>query len=349
MSHEITSTDRLVLARNPAWHGLGQVLPQAETVRRSFELAGLGWTVDRHPIYVDHVRSIPSGKGPIDLKDSPRMDDLSLSADRVALVRSDTSDTFEVVGKGFEVLQNAELADLIESLSAAKAMQTADTAGSLRGGRNVFALVPRSEFFAGTGGDPLRTYVLFANAHDGTGSLTIVPTSVRVVCANTLAMATAGIRLRHTASLRDRIAEAVIALKKADAAGEAFKATVKRLASVKMDDEDRRVFFLRVYESAFGVLPGRPTSGKYTEAESRKLARAQETVGAWLANLDSSRNTGQGTEGTVWHALNAATEWSDHTRRVKGDSREARVFSNLLGTSANFKAGALQLAVQAAG
>ena len=67
------------------------------------------------------------------------------------------------------------------------------------------------------------------------------------------------------------------------------------------------------------------------------------------SNLESSRNTGTGTEGSVWHALNAVTEWSDHTRRVRGDDRANRVYSNLLGTSAAFKAGAFALAEAAAG
>lgn len=350
MSHEITTTDGLILARNGAWHGLGTVLPTAVSIRESFRLAGLGWRVERHPIYVDRTTILASGQDPLDAVHEHARDGarnaLAVQPDRVALIRSDTSDTFEIVGKGFEVLQNDDLADLIESLSKAGAMQTADTAGSLRGGRNVFALVPRGEFTAGAnGGDTVRSYVLFSNAHDGSGSLTIVPTSVRVVCANTLAAATQGIRIRHTASLKTRIAEAVVALKKADIQGNEFRARVQRLASVPMDDEDRRVFFLRVYERAFGAIPGRPT----TAVERAKVGRATETVSAWIANLESSRNTGTGTEGSVWHALSAITEWSDHTRRVKGDTREARIYSNLLGTSAVFKADAFALAEAAAG
>jgi phage/plasmid-like protein (TIGR03299 family) len=320
------------------------VLPAAISVRESFKLAGLGWRVERHPIYLDRAQMLGNGVGPMDVGRFADEAMLATVPDRVALVRSDVGDVFEVVGKGYETLQNDELADLIENLSKVGAMQTADTAGSLRGGRNVFALVPRGEFNAG-GSDLVKSYVLFSNTHDGSGSLVITPTDVRVVCANTLAAATKGIRIRHTASLKDRIAEAVAALSKADVEAAGFSAKVQRLARTPMDANDRRVFFLKVYERAFGVIPGRPT----TAVDKARVERATETVGAWMANLESARNTGTGTEGSVWHALNAVTEWSDHERRVKGDSREARVYSNLLGTSAEFKADAFALAMAAAG
>jgi len=343
MSHEITSTDGLVLARTGAWHGLGQVLPQAPTVREAFRLAGLGWRVERSPIYIDRAAVIPSGSNPVDL-DGPASADLYRSPDKVALVRSDTADVFEVVGKGYEVFQNDELADLVEGLSRAKATQLAETAGSLRGGRNVFALVPRGEYLAdGAGGsDLVRNFLLFSNSHDGTGSLIILPTEVRVVCANTLAMATAGVRIRHTLNARDRVAEAVAAMNVLDKAAGERRTTVQRLASTPMTEEDRRIFFLKVYERAFGALRGTPT----TATDRAAHERAQETIGSWLANLDSARTY---QTGTVWHAFNAVTEWSDHARRVKGDSRDARVYSNLLGTSAGFKEEVFELATQAAG
>lgn len=41
MSHEITSTDNVVLHRTSAWHGLGTVVADAPTPREALTLAGL--------------------------------------------------------------------------------------------------------------------------------------------------------------------------------------------------------------------------------------------------------------------------------------------------------------------
>ena len=97
------------------------------------------------------------------------------------------------------------------------------------------------------------------------------------------------------------------------------------------------------------TLPARPEN----EAQERAKARAVATVAEWVANLDSARNTGTGTEGTVWHALNAVTEWNDHKRTVRPGLEDseyrARAQSNLFGASATFKAGALRQALALAG
>ncbi len=348
MAHEITNEDGIVLHREPAWHGLGTVVQEAPTVRKAFELAGMGWEVERLPIYAAHNAPLANGEDGQDRPDplDATMGKLELVPDRVALRRSDTRRILEVVGKGYEVFQNRELADLIETLSDMGVMTKAETAGSLRQGRNVFALVPRGEFQVGSK-DTVRKYVLFSNTHDGTGALAILPTSIRVVCANTLGSALSGYRVRHSSNLKERVAEAVMALKATDEQGQKLEKNICAMASARMDDEDRRVFFLRVYETAFGIIPPKAE----TEKEIASREKARDTVAQWVANLDSSRNTGTGTEGSVWHALNAVTEWSDHSRRVKGGTdgeRGARTFSNLFGTSATFKAKALEVALQAA-
>jgi phage/plasmid-like protein (TIGR03299 family) len=331
MSHGITSEDGLVLNREPAWHGLGTTVQEAPTVHEAFRIAHLNWEVEKLPIYASHDKEGGT---------------LERIPDRVGLRRSDTARILEVVGKGYEVFQNRELADLIENLSDLGEVTKVESAGSLRQGRNVFALIPRESFTLGER-DTVRRYVLFSNTHDGTGALAIIPTSVRVVCANTLSGALSGFRVRHSAQLKERIELAIVALRASDEGGKQLETSIRKLASVPMDDEDRRVFFLRVYETAFGIIPAKPA----TETEIKAHEKARETVASWIANLESSRNTGTGTEGSVWHALNAMTEWSDHSRRVKSGTegeRGARTFSNLFGTSAVFKAKALEVALQVA-
>lgn len=340
MSHDITSEDGLVLHARPAWHGLGTVLPQLPTVREALKVAGLEWTIEKRPLYIASTATMQ--------QDRPFADSAIQVPDRVALQRSDTGRVLEVVSDRYEVLQNYELADLIDSLALAGDVAKAETAGSLRQGRHVFVLVPRDTFKVGVS-DEVRNYLLFSNSNDGTGALGIVPTSVRVVCANTLAQAQTGFRIRHSQSMAQRIEQAREALRMADGKSASLRKVIERLARVPMDIEDRRVFFLKVYEAANGIIPSKPQ----TAEEERAYLRARDTVAEWIRNLDSSRNTGTGSEGTVWHALNAVTEWSDHKRTVRpgdGDTeRQGRADSNLFGTSAAFKRKALTVAIDAAG
>jgi phage/plasmid-like protein (TIGR03299 family) len=342
MAHEITSEDSLVLTGRPAWHGLGTIVQGAPTMSEALRLAGLEWDVLRRHVNVGDLhpddmksfgdRPLPAVKGSIEHK--------------LALQRSDTGRVLEVVGDGYEVLQNRELAELVRELASEGTIPRAESAGSLKQGRRVFILVRKGAFNVGAR-DEVAEYLLFSNTHDGTGALGIIPTTVRVVCANTLRAAESGFRIRHSANMRDRIEQAKEALRLAERTGTTMRKTIERLAAVPMDAEDRRVFFLKVYEATHGIIPARPS----TESEEKAQARALQTVAEWVANLDSARNSGTGTEGSVWHALNAATEWSDHKRTVRKaeeTERSARAASNLFGTSAAFKAKALELAVAAA-
>lgn len=342
MSHEITSEDSLILHKAPAWHGLGTVLEHAPSIPAALQLAGLDWTVRKRPLFIGPEVDAEGTWSPAQAATS-----LDRVPNRVALQRSDTGRVLEVVGEGYEVLQNADLADLVDSLSRGGDIARAETAGSLRQGRRVFFLVPRGSFTVG-GKDEVRDYVLFSNTHDGTGALGIIPTTVRVVCANTLRAAESGFRIRHSQSMSVRIEQAREALRMAGEGALSMRKSIERLAAVPMDDDDRRVFFLKVYEAVNGRIPAKVT----TDAEERARAKAALVVGDWLANLDSARNTGTGTEGTVWHALNAATEWSDHKRTVRPGAedteRAGRTHSNLFGTSAAFKAKALEVALAVA-
>ena len=50
MAHLITETDGLMLAGQPAWHGLGTVLPERTDARTALKVAKLDWQVEVAPI-----------------------------------------------------------------------------------------------------------------------------------------------------------------------------------------------------------------------------------------------------------------------------------------------------------
>src|SRR5690606_5301720 len=86
-----------------------------------------------------------------------------------------------------------------------------ETAGSINGGKWVWVLcrIPQG---VEVEGDEYVSYLAAITSHDGTLSLTTLPTNVRIVCQNTcnyaLSKAPRSYRVRHTANADQRIAEA---------------------------------------------------------------------------------------------------------------------------------------------
>jgi hypothetical protein len=76
----------------------------------------------------------------------------------------------------------------------------------------MLARIP-TEYRAGKD-DVIQPYVLLVNSHDGSTALRMIPTTVRVVCMNTLNLALShagrkeGISIRHRPNLDQRVAEA---------------------------------------------------------------------------------------------------------------------------------------------
>jgi hypothetical protein len=130
------------------------------------EAAGLGWKVEKQPVFVKF-----GGK-------QIKIDD------KYATVRSSDGKPLGVVGKAYQPVQNDELDEwgdaLVDSGEAAY-----ETAGSLRGGRTVFYSMELNHLEINVGGDKvdeaIKTFLLLTNTHDGTKSLEAVITCVRAV------------------------------------------------------------------------------------------------------------------------------------------------------------------------
>ncbi len=328
MPHEIdTTTGRpaIFVVGTPPWHGLGQVIEKATTSQQAIELAGLDWQVDQWPLVTSNLA---------DIKPVP---------DYVANVRTDTKSVLGVVGSGYRVFQNAEAFDFMDSLVGDK-LAMYETAGSLKGGRKVWMLarIPR-EYRAGPD-DLIKPYVLLTNSHDGSGSLRMIPTSIRVVCQNTLNLALnsaakgEGLSIRHHASLEQRVIEARQKLGVIVARFDQFDQELHAMLSKTL----RRKQVANYFES---LLPP-------AETDREKLNR-DKTLNTFFANLDNDRNSLRGIRHTAWAAYNAVSEWTDHGRRYRGDGdlarRENRLNSIWFGGANDIKQSAWQKALRLAG
>jgi len=328
MPHEIDTTTgqaAVFVTGEPAWHRLGKVIDQAATSAEAIGLAGLNWHVQQWPLSATDPASWRTVS----------------AADHVANVRTDTRSILGVVGKDYRIFQNHEAFDFMDSLVGDK-LAMFETAGALKGGRRVWMLarIPK-EYRAGPE-DLIKPYVLLINSHDGSTALRMLPTTVRVVCQNTLNLAlnkagAEGIAIRHYASLDQRVAEARQKLGMIAARFDAFDAELHAMLATELTTRQVNRYF-------DGLLP---------EAETEREKKNREQVMDHLkGNFENERNNLPGIRGTAWSAYNAVSEWADHQRKFRGKDDHARLESRLesiwFGTSHQVKqkayAGALDLA-----
>lgn len=332
MAHELTPSDGLVLAGRRAWHGLGVVVEQAPNALNALTIAGLDWPVEQWPLIARRGEQ-----------------DYSV-ATHVLNVRADTGLGLGVVGVGYQPVQNRELATFCDALSST-GQAVIESAGSIRGGRRVWFLLRGSSVWVGNGSDEVRPYLLVCNSHDGSLAVTCQPTTIRVVCSNTLHASLARgenaattVRFRHEGAITDKLEDARKALGLFNQARDEFAKQTQALSARTMTRDDLQRFWLDVYSQALEEIPSNPT----TTAEFRRVDHAKEVLAQWATNFDVDRARTQGGP-TAWHALNAVTEYLDHQRSVRAPSevarQDSRVFSRLWGTAAVAKSKALHLAL----
>jgi phage/plasmid-like protein (TIGR03299 family) len=330
MSHEINKNDTFGYVGMKAWHGLGKELPDGLSAEEGFRQIGLDWDTELREIFTE----VPSG---IDEMGNPTIRRIPVASHR-AQVRTDTDDILGIVSKDYKKIDNREMAIFADAIAGADHAVTLSTAGSLRSGRRIFALIklPRD---IKIGADIVEPYVLVSNGHGGEAAFSIYPTTVRVVCANTLRMserdAARGIRFTHTGDLESKLQQAKTALNIVMRETEVFEMKAKALAGKQLSGEQLRFFLEKTYDDTFGRLPTADEAGDMNY--ERMVAKRKDTIEQWALNLDDSRQNLQGIQGSAWAALNAITQWHDHERGRLGPDTPARQHSNLFGASARDK------------
>jgi phage/plasmid-like protein (TIGR03299 family) len=331
MAHEITKSDHLVLTGHGAWHGLGTVVESAPTPQEALQQARLNWTVEQWPLQAE----CPTGVRAID--------------SHVLNVRSDTHGSLGVVGVGYRPVQNAELAEFVSALGSTGPVKI-ESAGSIRSGKRVWFLA-RGESIWVSNSDEVKPYLLVANAHDGTLSVVCQPTTIRVVCKNTLhaslrqgERSALTVRFRHEGIIADKLDDARRALGIFTAAREQFARQAEYLQGKAMNREELQRFWLDVYAATMEPIPAHPT----TQQEERAVRQAQQRLAQWASNFDQDRARVHG-PASAWTALNAVTKWFDHERPVRAPSEgarhDSRIYNNLWGESSLAKVKAMELAL----
>ena len=320
MAHEIdlsTGKPAVFTTGTPPWHRLGTTVANAQTSEEAIRLASLDWSVEPWPLVA-------------------RRDGIEREvAGRVANVRADTREVLGIVSPGYKAFQNHAAFEFFDAIVQDK-LAVYETAGALKGGRHIWMLARLPKTLRAAGDDEIRPYVLLTNSHDGTRALRMIPTTVRVVCANTLtlalgrAAATEGLTIYHNESLERRVADAREKLGIITRRVDEFEVQVQALARRPMSRDDLTNYFTTL------------VADRAADTQKRMLA-------AFVANLDHASNTLPGISGTAWAAYNSVSQWADHQSVVRGQTElqwaDSRLASVWFGAAAEFKQRAFDAAV----
>jgi len=320
MAHGFTDTDNMVIVGTPAWHGLGRVVDNAPTPAEALKLAKLDWTVEQWPMVAVNE---PSLRMPV--------------TSHVCNMRSDTGEQLGVVGQGYRPIQNAELAQFATALgvdSSGESTVKVESAASICGGRRVWFLLRANTFSVKGFNDEVTPYLLLANGHDGSLAFHARPTSVRVVCKNTLSMSMGSkstcfdLRFKHEGDIQGKLEETRRVLGLFSKTADQFREKVDYLSSQTVTKEQLAAYFVDAYSAAFKPIPANPT----TTTDRKAATEACETIYHWTRAFDrDSQRFGA----TRWIALNAVTDCLQHLDVVRGrDDRsrnENRLKSQLFG------------------
>lgn len=316
MAHQIeTHGDKAaaVFARQDPWHRLGTtVAGEAFAAEDAMRLGHLGgWDVHKVPLSA----SVLADDGVT-----------SLDVPGYATVRTNPfthqPEALGVVGSGYLALQNEEHAEFLNLLADASGA-IFDTAGSLRGGRQVFVTMRLPESLKIGGTDRVDLNIAALNSHDGSSAFRLMITPVRVVCANTQAAAlrdhVSSWSIRHTRNAKAAVQAARDALGLTFAYAEAFRAEANRLVEQEMTDAQ----FFGLVRAAFGFAPD--------DAPAR-VRNASRDRYATLGRLFHEAETQAGIRGTAWAGYQAVTEYVDHfapvrTKTGPADARARRLLT----------------------
>lgn len=123
--------------------------------------------------------------------------------DQKVLYRSDTKAPLSVVSGRYQVVQPQQVLEFYRDLTEVSGYEL-ETAGVLKAGRKFWALARTGKSSALKGNDVVNGYLLLATSCDGTLATTATPTTIRVVCNNTLSIALSGassaIKVPHSTS-----------------------------------------------------------------------------------------------------------------------------------------------------
>ena len=305
MAHELEYKDgrwsfAFVGNRSAIWHRLGQQASDTWSIDDWIRESGQDYTVRKIEL---------AGTG----------DDADIGCGtHKGLIREDTRAMLSVVSTEWPAAQNRDayafLTPLIDTGFAKM-----DTAGVLYGGRRCFVLLKTKEGFSLPGGDDTEGHILVQISHEYGIADLLLPTAIRVVCANTFRFAlNSKTQAQLNAGRFVHRAKTAFSVEKAQALIEAYRMGLgeyaekaKFLSTRRATPEQTRAYVNKVFklqELSDGTAQEKAQRKEHNEKVVAKLLETIETQ----PGAEMSR-------GSWWSNFHGVTFHEDHGRWTKAE------------------------------
>ena len=332
MAHLI---ETMAYAGQTPWHGLGEHLPEQQPLEVWAEAAGMNWQIQESPVHyaIDNPLNV-SMFGTFD--------------EQKVLYRSDTNTALSVVSNRYQVVQPMEVLEFYRDLTEQAGFEL-ETAGVLKGGRKFWALAKTGHSTALKGNDVVNGYLLLATSCDGSLATVAMPTTVRVVCNNTLSIAVNNsenaVKVSHRSvfdadAVKKRLGVAV-------SHWDQFMYEMKVLSERKVSTKEANAYFETLLTQTTPQSSESTPSGLRLLKPSTKPIIPNERAYKKLQAMYCGQGRGAeltAAKNTAWGLLCAVTEFVDHERQAR--STENRLDSAWFGNGAQMKQQALEKALQ---
>jgi phage/plasmid-like protein (TIGR03299 family) len=315
MSHELTTnsiTNQVEFAYRESdgmpWHGLGQALPDGATIDQWRVAAGMDWRIKRAKV-----------RYPISPETVEMAQFYHEMPDQHVLFRSDNCKPLGIVSDKYKVVQPSEVIEFFRDIVKVGGLELS-AAGTIYGGKRYWATAKIGEAAPVSVKDKIGGYLLISTSADGSTATEVRRTTVRVVCRNTLAMASreqASLRISHRTEFDPESVKWYMNIN--EAAWEAFRHQMTRLAEKQLDMDQAE-------ELAVSIIGGEKNKVR-TSSGFNNVMRLFTGAGAG--------STFDGVYGSAFGLLNAFTEHVDHHARTR--SEENRFVSSQWGPGAELK------------
>ena len=285
MAHCIEVNDSMFSVRVKPWHFAEtsdrcKIIQEAPNSKEALIAAGLDWTVEQTPVYMNDGAEIKNYK---------------------ANVRSDDKTVLGIVTDRYKIVNNVDAFSFTDALvgETEDGVVRYETAGSLCGGKRIWLLakMPKTKILD----DDIDPYMFFSNSHDGSGAVKVGMTAVRIVCANTLSMALNSAKrqwsTKHMGDMQSKLEEAKMCLQLADKYMKGLDEEADRLANATLYKEQ----IDEILDELF------PVEEDASERKKRNVQAMKDDfwVAYFMPDISQFRNT-------AWGCVNAMSDVITH-------------------------------------
>ena len=247
--------------------------------------------------------------------------------------RTDTKAPLGIVNNKYTIVQNKDAFECFEG-AIRDGYATWDIAGYFGNGQKVFISAKLTNTI-NVAGDEVDNYLVFSTSHDGSSSVKIMFTPIRVKCCNMLNAALRSahsyISFKHTINADNKIKEAAeilnVAWKKAKDSEQLYNA----LTYIKMSDEDVMKYISSIFlsDEEYNAILSSNTENKFKRLFLGDSNIKEElNISTRKANICNSVMTyyynGAGQKeiaGNAWGAYNAITGYFSNVIKLDGEKR----------------------------